>query len=416
MSLTWLDVMPRRYAMSSVHQQAGKPNWFCAFYDAEGFRRFRSTGSDNIRVAKSICLTLERASTLAKQGKLSNEKAMKLVRETCAAIEETHGKIVADRADAAMRPSVEEFIRTAGGELVTFSIRDWLDSWLAGRTDASKATRIEYRRILDEFMKTLGARADRPLATLQAAQVEQFKKKLAARVSPSTVNKAIKVLKAAFSAAVAKRYLEFSPAQHIEAIAADESSRRPFTPDELKRLVTAASGEWKTMVLLGYYTGLRLRDCAGLTWKRIDLLKGAINVPTQKTGRWQDIPIAEPLMSHLNTLAGDKPDAPLCPTLSAIPAPSLSNKFYRVMVTAGIVEKRSNASKGKGRDAKREASGISFHSLRYNTTSALKSSGASNAVAMDLVGHESEAVSRNYTKIAFEAKREAINKLPDITQ
>jgi hypothetical protein len=37
---------------------------------------------------------------------------------------------------------------------------------------------------------------------------------------------------------------------------------------------------------------------------------------------------------------------------------------------------------------------VSFHSLRYNTTS----------------------VSRNYTKIDYTAKREAVNKLPDITK
>jgi len=35
---------------------------------------------------------------------------------------------------------------------------------------------------------------------------------------------------------------------------------------------------------------------------------------------------------------------------------------------------------------------------------------------MDIVGHETEAVSRNYTRIADDAKRTAINKLPDITK
>ena len=33
-----------------------------------------------------------------------------------------------------------------------------------------------------------------------------------------------------------------------------------------------------------------------------------------------------------------------------------------------------------------------------------------------LVGHETEAVSRNYTKIAFDTKKEAVAKLKDITK
>jgi len=85
------------------------------------------------------------------------------------------------------------------------------------------------------------------------------------------------------------------------------------------------------------------------------------------------------------------------------------------MVKAGLVGKRTHQSKGKGRDVRRDTSRISFHSLRYSTTSALKNAGVSEAVAMDLVGHETAAVSRNYTRIAHEAKREAIAKLPDIT-
>jgi integrase len=57
-----------------------------------------------------------------------------------------------------------------------------------------------------------------------------------------------------------------------------------------------------------------------------------------------------------------------------------------------------------------------FHSLRYNTTSALKNAGVDDSVAMDLVGHETAAVSRNYTRIGDAAKRAGIAKLPDMTR
>jgi integrase len=402
--------------MASIHRQLGKPNWFCAFYDPEGFRRFRSTGTENPKVARTICVNIERASTLTRQGKLSNEKALKLIRETCNAIAETHGKLAGDRAHEILKASVEEFIKIGGGEFTSYTVRSWLETWLAGRTDASKATLLEYRRALDLFLAFLGTRAERPLTTLQPRQVEDFKTHLSTRVAPSTVNKGIKILKASFNNAVAKRQLEFSPAEHVASVDGEEGTRRPFTDAELSKLLKAAEPDWRTMILTAFYTGLRLRDCANLTWQNIELHTGTINVKTEKTERRQVLPIAEPLSKHLSKLAGDNPDAPLCPSLHSKKASWLSAQFYNVMVKAGLVAERDHQGKGKGRDAKRDASKISFHSLRYNTTSALKSAGVNDSVTMDIVGHETAAVSRNYTKIDDAAKRAAIAKLPDITK
>ena len=404
--------------MASIHKQTGRPNWFCAFYDPEGFRRFRSTGTENAKIARTICVNVERAAALTRQGKLSNEKGLKLVRETCDAIAETHGKLAANRAEAVLKPAVEEFIRIAGGEFTSYTVRGWLDSWIAGRTDASKATVIEYRRIIEMFLKFLGARADRALTTLQPRQIEDFKVSQTTRVAPSSVNKCVKVLKASLNAAVKSRQLEFNPAQHVEFIEAESEgeSRRPFTSKELTALLTHASAEWRTMIFVAFYTGLRLRDCANLTWRNVELHTNTLNVLTEKTKRRQVLQLAEPLARHLSTMAGDNPDAALCPTLHGKNASWLSSQFYAVMVKAGLVQERGHQSTGKGRDARRESNPISFHSLRYNTTSALKSAGVSDSVAMDIVGHETASISRNYTKIDDTAKRAAVNKLPDITK
>ena len=402
--------------MSSIHKIKGKPNWFCAFYNPEGFRRFRTTGTENATIARTICINVERASKLAQGNKLSNEKGLKLIRDTCSAIEETHGKLAGNRAHDILKGYVEEFIKIGGGNLESYTVKGWLNTWLAGRTDASKATVIAYRGVIDLFLKYLGTRAGKPLTTLQPKQIEDFKAHLAKRVAPSTINKSIKVLKASFNNAVAKRQLEFSPAEHIESIEVEDCNRRPFTNGELKMILQAAGTEWQTMILVAFYTGLRLRDCANLTWLNIELHAGTINVLTEKTKRRQVLPLAEPLSRHLQTLAGDNPNAPICPNLHGKNASWLSKQFYDVMVKAKLAEERDHQSKGKGRDAKREKSQISFHSLRYNTTSALKSSGVSDSVAMDIVGHETVSVSRNYTKIDEEAKRAAINKLPDITK
>jgi hypothetical protein len=46
----------------------------------------------------------------------------------------------------------------------------------------------------------------------------------------------------------------------------------------------------------------------------------------------------------------------------------------------------------------------------------LKNAGVSEAVAMDIIGHDSKLVSQNYTHIEESTKRKALSKLPDITE
>jgi hypothetical protein len=131
----------------------------------------------------------------------------------------------------------------------------------------------------------------------------------------------------------------------------------------------AADIEWKGMILCGAYTGMRLGDVSLLKWENVDLSARELRFKTEKTGREMIVPIAEALHRHLVEIAGnDDPRAPLFPRAFAtrqrdIPTGTLSNQFYRVMVKAGVVEKRSHKKKkdGPGRDGQRSTGGLGFH-------------------------------------------------------
>jgi integrase len=62
---------------------------------------------------------------------------------------------------------------------------------------------------------------------------------------------------------------------------------------------------------------------------------------------------------------------------------------------AGLFEKRDHHGKGKGRDLKRATGGLGFHCLRHTATTLLKAGGVSDAVAREIIGHESAAVLAN---------------------
>jgi len=59
----------------------------------------------------------------------------------------------------------------------------------------------------------------------------------------------------------------------------------------------------------------------------------------------------------------------------------------------------------------REASEISFRSLRHSAVTMLKAAGVSDFIAREIVGHESAAVSRQYTHLTTEDKRAAVQRV-----
>jgi hypothetical protein len=44
----------------------------------------------------------------------------------------------------------------------------------------------------------------------------------------------------------------------------------------------------------------------------------------------------------------------------------------------------------------------------------MKNAGISSAIVQDIIGHESEVISANYTHIDEEAKREALSAMPNV--
>lgn len=237
--------------------------------------------------------------------------------------------------------------------------------------------------------------------------------------------KYIKLARSIWAQAVKDSTVRENPFQSVELPKKAESTKRGFTEAELVALLTYLSqtgGEWLGIVMFALYSGQRLGDIVSLQWLNIDLPGGAIRLQTKKTGRFQNIPIASPLNSFIMKLnISDDPEAYLFPEARAIQAKdhrlgSLSNKFTEILVQAGIVNRdTSHQAKGKGRGGKRQVNSLTFHSLRHSATTLLKASGVSDAIAREIIGHDSEVVSRGYTHIEFSALQKAMANMPDVT-
>lgn len=62
-----------------------------------------------------------------------------------------------------------------------------------------------------------------------------------------------------------------------------------MTVEQIASLLDNAEGELKTLIALGYFTGLRRGDCCTLLWSEVDLLRQIIErIPRKIVGRVKD--------------------------------------------------------------------------------------------------------------------------------
>jgi integrase len=198
-----------------------------------------------------------------------------------------------------------------------------------------------------------------------------------------------------------------------------EAKRRPFTVNELRRILAVADDEWRSLIKFGLYTGQRLADVATLNWAQLDLAQARMHLTTRKTGKTLVVPLAAPLQDLLEQMPSPQsPIAPVHPRAFEIVnaqngrVGTLSNQFAELLVAAGLRPARTHQGTGKGRSAKRQGMDVSFHSLRHTAVSLMKNAGIPDAVVQELVGHESSAMSRHYTHVGIEALNQAAGSLP----
>jgi integrase len=393
--------------MPSIHRQPGRPYWFCAFsiFDPQTNRSkrvFRSTKTDDRKQALEICRTWHKAALKARNGKLSVDAAREVIAQG-----------VSDVFTAA---NVES--------LPSASIKSWCETWTEAKAiETEESTHARYKRVIERFTGFLGeTKTKRDLSTLQASDIARFRDREAKELSRSTANLSVKVLRVCIGEAARQGLLTVNPAVRVKLLKSTaESKRRAFTLNEIKRILKACGDdtEWRGLVLFGLYLGQRLGDLAKLTWRAVDLDSGEIAFTTRKTGRRIALPLVQPLADYLASLpTSDNPNAFIFPlAANAKRTASLSNQFREILVEAGLVEPLPSGHKstGKGRSGAREVSEISFHSLRHSAVTMLKAAGVSDFIAREIVGHESAAVSRQYTHLTTDDKRNAMRRLPDVT-
>ncbi|MEX2606026.1 MAG: tyrosine-type recombinase/integrase [Kiritimatiellia bacterium] len=372
--------------MAYVRRIPNRKVWIACFIDKEGKRRSKTTGTRNRKEAEKIAAQYESIA----RGRATFTTIQKAMAELC-----------------------EEY---TGEALPSFTVREYFKQFLERKAPrVIPATLKKYEQAAASFLGSLGEKAERPLALVTSGDLNTWQLEELKRIRPGTLQLYTRLVRQVFKQAQAEGHRPDNPAALLESLKPEKAVRKAFTPDQVRDLLRVAPKEWQSLILFAVYTGQRLGDLAALTWEAVEPEKGLITLRAQKTGNELHIPIAAPLLRHIGTLPTPGSNAaPLHPEAARKPVNELGGEFARLLVDAGI---REPVKKGEGpgsRAAKRTRYEYTFHCFRHTAVSMMKDAGIGESIVMDLIGHESEAVSRGYTHLTLESKRAALATLPDL--
>lgn len=374
--------------MASLWKRAKSPYWVCCYTSATDQRLKKSTKQTDRKKAWEVCFAIERAEHHANNGTLTERTAKKIISEILE--------------------------RTTGEPLHNYKVRDWFAHWLEMKAQVRAGKTIDrYRQVIRDFIASLGNRANLALSHITSKDVLTYRDSIiAANKTARTANLSVKVVSAAFNAAVRQHLIESNPATALESLPVKTEERVTFTAAQVSKLIRAAEADWPGAILLAYYTGARLGDVANMQWNAIDWRKKLIRFTPSKTKK----PVTVPLHPQLERELLKKPGigkAPMFPSLAGKGTGGrlgLSGRFAAIMGKAGIEGKITQHAKGG-----RALSNLSFHSLRHSFNSAMANAGVSQEIRQQLTGHASAEMNKLYTHHELEALRAAVEKLPAIS-
>jgi integrase len=453
--------------MATLIKRLGSPYWIAAFDvpqpDGSVRRLKKSTKRKKRTEAMTEAIRMEELETKvdSSTGETAS-RAYAILSEAAAAA--AKGEL----SEARARELLARLCEVSTGEPLRFyTVRTWAADWLGVKATTGKlATMARYKAHIAAFLAWLGTKADGKLETITKAEVRAFRDAIRAGWTEENAKAAVKAKRrkgdkapsnqrtaktanhyaadvaGMFRSAMREGLLLANPCAALERLPEDDSTEREvFTVAEVGKLVNAAGipawqdpvfidgraddearaarcADWQGIILMGFYAGPRLGDCARLTWRNVNLERKTLSFIPAKTSRKKkrlEVPLHPRLIAFLEPRAKDADiDSPLFPSMFKAPVGGrhgLSSQFIAIMEHAEI-DRRTLRQGTKG--GQRAQHARSFHALRHSLTSTLANFDVSEEIRKRIVGHDSAEVHSGYTHHERETLARAVEKMPSV--
>lgn len=416
--------------MASLWKRDGSKVWQTQYYvkdsDSGALRQIRrTTGQTNRKKALAVAVDMERnAQGVLQAGSDKAQRAKAILAEACAEIDRETFTLASARKYLAQLGKL-----ATGEEMTTFTIESWIAEWIRRKSrDSSKSTMARYSGHTEAFLEWLGnERSKKPLESITPHDARLWRDSLQdAGRKGKTVLSYTKDIGAVYRAAIREGLVSFNPFTALDAIdTSDSQDRKPFVIKEVAALMKVAPNwEWRGLILVAAFTGLRLGDSSRIRWDSIDLdakLISLIPSKNRKKKKVVNIPIQSDLLEFLKNAptCGGKLETAIFPTLSITEVGDrngLSSTFVKIMKDAGVDRGKPSRvlsegeSMGKGRVTYERG----FHSFRHTFTAWLRKAKVPEEDRMALTGHSTRESHQIYSHEDEEALKNAIAKLPSI--
>ncbi len=265
--------------------------------------------------------------------------------------------------------------------------------------------RIAFKHLMKHYSPKRG------ISTITRHDAEKFLMDLKKKV-PEGYRNYFRNLRASFNRAKEWGYIGENPFSKIKLTKRQKVRPAYLTKDELKKVMEHISLEVvRDVVVVAFYTGMRLSEIVFLSWDCVDLNERTITIGSAtfitKSRKQRVIPFEDEVYNVLikRKLALKKYDT--APILSLNNSGYVFAKSNRKNFTGDFFSKKfKKAVRNAGMP---EA--IHFHSLRASCACNLINKNVSIYLVKELLGHSSTAVTELYSSADLTSLREAISKL-----
>lgn len=300
---------------------------------------------------------------------------------------------------------------------ISFSdyFKNWYETYKKGVAAVTKNKYRAHLRAIAGYFK------DTPIQDITRSDYQQFINWFGGNHAPATVQEILTSNRACVASALYDGIIKKDFTFRIQPTANANKKRKVDYPNskEIKALATITKQNLdpiftsRYMILTALYTGARLSEIQGLTWKDIDFLHGEISInkswndvkkefkPTKNESSNRTIKVSRSLLNIISQLKANKSTMVFLGGYGGVPTSNAVNKTLKKLLKQAGINRQ----------------GFTFHGLRHAHVAYLIAHGVDIYAISKRLGHSNVSTTLNvYSYLVDEYQKKNDEKIVKITE